>query len=1118
MGIFSRILFAFCSCLALPFLSLATETSSTNIPQITAIMEEQWDIEQQIFFHFHQTPHSWENPMIVIDPYGTAPLTALALFETEEKVRVSVTILGKTSLGTLFHQFESYDTFHEIPLVGLYGGDSTTVQFILENQQGEQYSTTVQIDLPPLQNQVVPYSTGDFSLWSHPDYAPSFTDPVGNVRWLYAQDNSTVVTRISNGNLLVGKEDGSGFWELDLLGKLFADYSDPLLLQGDIVELPSGNFLLSSTNPPNYSDRLVELSRDSGEIVQELDLKQVLLPEEESLPYDWFQLVDLSYDEQDYSLSILGQQFGQVTLSYPSAQVKSIQTEVKHLRPSYHEPLSLYPSFWEYELLSHKGKIMAQNQQNVLQTWGNYKDYLLDTSLPSLEIEDFSIARNENYKTLDLSGTVPSQVALANLIFTNEKQSYSLPLVLKQNRFALSISYEDLWDNLPQGRYSLQILLETNDDSFLFHCDSYYSVQQELYFLENADLLQSQTIIADTMAEGFAVGNYTLQDPLIVPNPYYISPLTAVIAFQTEEKGTVEVTVHGKDADSTFVHKYATITDRHFVPVLGLYPDCENQVSLRFITEKGITTTVSYTILTGALPMDISPPVIEQSAPTASGLVFLSGEQFLAYDHNGDIRWFLHPSMCLQSSFTFLENGHFLFSTAKAFGEQGSTGFYEMDFLGKVHSEYIANGFLHSVQELENGDLMFPLSRDDRNTLYDYLVVMDRDTGAILETWDLYQVPSLNHYAVQTQRLLWEEEGLDAEEIRSLSTQDWFHMTSFYFDERDDIIFLASANQEAILAVDSNTMELLWIYDNQGIYSSLPQRLQSLNQVLLPSSPYTLLPMADSLFTGIEYQISDYTILESYRPLPLDTAQRLQAQWLSLSQEPEEEYQTTTSHMVLFYQDEGKTHLVEIKGEETIFSLTSEESWDYGQRQDLYSSVSHYWNLNNTPTRVGASIQTPYESQALPENNDEVDFSLVMSLDQGDRIALNLSFHNYSQSTHEKFIVLQNQEDVRCYPTQGQEHLFINKGGLESGIYSIGALVIDDQGNRHYTLSSLSVEIPLDQVPPFQAKTHDPAPLVIETDNSFRRSLVHALVGFVTTLTAFVLYHHLSTRKKKPSP
>ena len=50
-----------------------------------------------------------------------------------------------------------------------------------------------------------------------------------------------------------------------------------------------------------------------------------------------------------------------------------------------------------------------------------------------------------------------------------------------------------------------------------------------------------------SMLEEFAAGAYTLEKPFLRVNPYLINPLSAVVAFRTEEETAVTVTIFGKE-------------------------------------------------------------------------------------------------------------------------------------------------------------------------------------------------------------------------------------------------------------------------------------------------------------------------------------------------------------------------------------------------------------------------------------------------------------------------------------------------------------------------------------------------------------------------------------------
>src|SRR5699024_7841412 len=92
------------------------------------------------------------------------------------------------------------------------------------------------------------------------------------------------------------------------------------------------------------------------------------------------------------------------------------------------------------------------------------------------------------------------------------------------------------------------------------------------------DLLdeQKQTDEAiDTASKGS-----TLVDPYVNVDPYDRSPLTALIIFNTKKDATVSFTVKGKTPDVNISHSLDEERKRHVIPVVGLYPDTENEVNL----------------------------------------------------------------------------------------------------------------------------------------------------------------------------------------------------------------------------------------------------------------------------------------------------------------------------------------------------------------------------------------------------------------------------------------------------------------------------------------------------------------------------------------------------------
>jgi len=50
--------------------------------------------------------------------------------------------------------------------------------------------------------------------------------------------------------------------------------------------------------------------------------------------------------------------------------------------------------------------------------------------------------------------------------------------------------------------------------------------------------------------------NYSIENPNVIVNPYEVSPLTALVIFQTKDLSTATITVKGKDGDEDIVNTF----------------------------------------------------------------------------------------------------------------------------------------------------------------------------------------------------------------------------------------------------------------------------------------------------------------------------------------------------------------------------------------------------------------------------------------------------------------------------------------------------------------------------------------------------------------------------------
>lgn len=299
--------------------------------------------------------------------------------------------------------------------------------------------------------------------------------------------------------------------------------------------------------------------------------------------------------------------------------------------------------------------------------------------------------------------------------------------------------------------------------------------------------------------------SYTAVNPKIVLNPYDISPLTALLIFETKDLTAPTITVVGKDEKTTITNTF-TPSKKHFLPVYGLYPNTNNEVLL---TVNGVTTKLS--IQTEKLPDDfVLPTKVKKTSEVSNELYFFTPSSTgytAAYDQNGDVRWYLTENFIWDIQ--RLQNGHLLLSSNRLINPPYyMAGLMEMDLLGKVYYEYtLPGGYHHDVYEMDDGNFLVASDNFEDGTVEDTIVEIDRTTGEIIKTIDLKEIIPTN-----------EGHNLYTTEY------DWFHNNSVWFDKKTNSITLSGRHQDIVINIDYDSLEINWILGDPTNWSKEYQK------------------------------------------------------------------------------------------------------------------------------------------------------------------------------------------------------------------------------------------------------------------------------------------------------
>ncbi|MGH7564345.1 MAG: aryl-sulfate sulfotransferase [Gemmatimonadota bacterium] len=293
----------------------------------------------------------------------------------------------------------------------------------------------------------------------------------------------------------------------------------------------------------------------------------------------------------------------------------------------------------------------------------------------------------------------------------------------------------------------------------------------------------------------------------VTPDTSGFARLTASIEVRTEIPVSLTIRVagiHGPESDVS--HHFPALDTIHQIPVLGLYPDHENTVELTFTDDQGRELgTRSYTIQTQPLSSHMPSIRIDRAVfpEMAPGMILVSyygndGDPMphrpFIFDRYGDIRWVLNFENHVELGDLDFDNGvERLANGDLYFGDQNGDKIYEVDMTGRIVTTWTMPGFgfHHQVYEKPNGNFLVSVDNEAISTIEDHVIEIERNTGSIVNVWDLRQ-------SLDQDRRTWSDRELD-----------WLHVNAVAYDERDDTIIVSGRHQGLVKLTADH--EVVWI-------------------------------------------------------------------------------------------------------------------------------------------------------------------------------------------------------------------------------------------------------------------------------------------------------------------
>ena len=330
--------------------------------------------------------------------------------------------------------------------------------------------------------------------------------------------------------------------------------------------------------------------------------------------------------------------------------------------------------------------------------------------------------------------------------------------------------------------------LYTDDDSIM-NMKKIYNVDYQTYL--------------DMQVENKKKDDYTLNNPLILENPYQTSTTSLYLYFHTDEKVKISYTIHADGVEDFSKELYGDYTTEHEYQLIGLVPRKNNTITLTAKNENNeIIDTYEFEykapeLLSGEDNEYLTVEKGTSQQEVSDGLYTVLGndtsendeeiDYIFLYDENGTIRSEI-PIISYRSHRLLFDDDMMYYSASSGIiagmnrlgqiTEIINTGEY------KLHHDYIYGS---------QNDFLVLATKKDADTVEDRIISINRDTNEVKELIDL------GHLLPQYKNSLSHQD----------SELDWAHINSIALID-DDSIVISSRETSTIIKIDS-------IYDNPTI-------------------------------------------------------------------------------------------------------------------------------------------------------------------------------------------------------------------------------------------------------------------------------------------------------------
>lgn len=307
-------------------------------------------------------------------------------------------------------------------------------------------------------------------------------------------------------------------------------------------------------------------------------------------------------------------------------------------------------------------------------------------------------------------------------------------------------------------------------------------------------------------------GDYTIDNPMIVQDPYESNKLSAYIAFNYDQAVSYEYTVNG---DAPFTYAGDITSKQVVIPVVALYNNVDNKVDVKLTSKSGEeveNTTFTISTKDTGIENDTTDVDVKREDDFHE---YMDGKWIVdnfinVFDQNGDLRADSVSKYASYAGMKFYDN-QFLVMDRNEADDKDIDAVFSYTMIGRLNPNIYfmapeGTKFHHDL-EVANGKLYVLTSTEDEDsefytgTVENLVSIYDYNSGKYEETFDL-------------------QDFYNADDLMNVgAAPNDVHYNSLSYYEEGNLMLINSRSYSGFIAIDLDTNEPVWLLDRPDTVS-----------------------------------------------------------------------------------------------------------------------------------------------------------------------------------------------------------------------------------------------------------------------------------------------------------